>query len=231
VELKVKLETPLLPRQIEAADKLREYLVGWKLSDKALIALSEKFPGFESHVCLLKCVTINATYGTNVLAIVKMRKHVEDVLGRSDLSKVGPELVVQIAKAPEDEDGKSRRRTSFASKFCHFFVSAERFPIYDDAACNALKLHFGKKIKAHDYGSFCECIEELKVSVGSDYSTRTIDHYLWLMGMYLRWIKEQNKPNPIINSELLVLFKNSTSEQMAELDVLLPQNLARTFKT
>jgi hypothetical protein len=52
----MKLEIPLLPKQIEAAGKLRQHLEGWQLSDKALIALSEKFPGFESHVCLLKCV-------------------------------------------------------------------------------------------------------------------------------------------------------------------------------
>jgi hypothetical protein len=226
----MRLETSLLSKQIEAANKLRDCLEGWKLSDKALIALSEKFPGFESHVCLLKCVAINAIYGTNVLAIVKMRKHVEDVLGKCDLSKVGPELVDEIAKAPEDEDGKSRRRTSFASKFCHFFVSAERYPIYDDAACNALKLHFGKRVKPHEYGSFCECIEKLKGSVRTGCSTRMIDHYLWLTGMYLRWIKEQHKPNPIINSELLALFKGPTKEQAAELDVLLPNNVRRTFK-
>ena len=226
----MKLETPLLPKQIEAAGKLRQHLEGWQLSDKALIALNRKLPGFESHVCLLKCVAINAIYGTNVLAIVKMRKHVEDVLGKCDLSKVGPELVNEIAKAPEDEDGKSRRRTSFASKFCHFFISAERFPIYDDAACNALKLHFGKRVKAHEYGSFCECIKKLKDSIGTGCGTRTIDHYLWLTGMYLRWIKEQHKPNPIINLELLALFKNPTGEQIAELDVLLPNNVRRTFK-
>ena len=226
----MNLETPLYQKQIEAADKLWQHLKGWQLSDTALTALHERLPGFESHVCLLKCVAINAIYGTNVLAIKRMREHVEEVLGKYDLSKVGSELVDEIAGAPEEKGKKNRRRTSFASKFCHFFVSPERFPIYDDAACNALKLHFGKRIQAHDYNSFCSCVAKLKDFVGNCCNTRTLDHYLWLTGMYLRWLKEQNKEKPIINAELLALFKNPNNVQKAELDALLPSIVSRTFK-
>jgi hypothetical protein len=221
----MKLETPLYKKQIEAADKLRQYLEGWKLSDTALNALNEKLPGFESHVCMLKCVAVNAIYGTNVVAILKLRSHVESVLHKHDLSKAGPDLVDEIAKTPKDMDGKSRTRTSFASKFCHFFICAERFPIYDDAAREALKLHFGKRVKPHHYKSFHSCISQLKESAGFECSVRTIDHYLWLTGMYLRSLKA----NPKINSELLALFKNPSIEQKIELDALLPSQIQRTF--
>jgi hypothetical protein len=226
----MKLVVPLCQKQIGAAGRLRQQLRQWQLSDAALVALHEKLPGFEPEACLLKSVAVNAIYGTNVLAIVRVAKHVKDVLSRHDLSQAGAELVIELANAPEGKGQRSRKRTSFASKFCHFFIDAKRFPIYDDAACQALKLHLGKRIKAHDYEAFCSCITQLKNLVGNGCDTRMLDHYLWLTGMYMRWLKGRKKENPKVNAELLELFNKPTKAQAAELDALLPAILDRAFK-
>ena len=221
----MKLKAPLFRRQIEAAGRIRQQLRKWQLSDAALIALHEKLPGFEPEVCLLKSVAVNAIYGTNVLAIIRMAKHVEEVLGRHDLSQVGAELVIEMANAPEGKGQQSRKRTSFASKFCHFFVAAERFPIYDGAACEALKLHFGERVQAHDYKTFCSCITQLRDSVGNGCDTRVLDHYLWLTGMYMRWKKERKKENPKVNAELLKLYNKLTKTQSADVATMIPVTL------
>ncbi len=226
----MKLVMPIYQTQIDAAGRLRENLKQWQLSDAALIALHEKFPGFDPEVCLLKSVAVNAIYGTNVLAIVRMARHVEEVLGQHDVAQVGLELVTEIADGLEGEGRQSRKHTSFASKFCHFFVDAERFPIYDNAACQALTLHLGKRIKPHDYEAFCSCITQLKNLVGNVCDTRMLDRYLWLIGMYMRWLKEREKKNPMVNKELLELFKTPTKAQAVELDALLPETLDRPFK-
>jgi hypothetical protein len=225
----MKLALPLYKRQIDAAGKLRQNLQQWQKSDAALVALHKKFPGFTPEACLLKSVAVNAIYGTNVLAIVRVANHVKDVLSRHNLAQAGAELVIKIANAPSEEGRPSRRRTSFASKFCHFFVDAKRFPIYDDAARQVLKLHLGKSVKPHDYKTFCSSINQLKNAV-SGCDTRMLDRYLWLTGMYMRWLKNKKKKNPMVNAELLKLFKKPTKAQAAKLDVMLPAILDRAFK-
>ena len=48
-----------------------------------------------------------------------------------------------IAGLPQIGDDIPRRFVSFAAKFCHFFIDEERFPIYDEAARDAIRLHLG----------------------------------------------------------------------------------------
>jgi len=226
----MKLAVPLYKRQIVAAGKLRQNLQQWQKSDAALVALHKKIPGFTPEACLLKSVAVNAIYGTNVLAIVRVANHVKAVLSRHNLAQAGAELVIEIANAPSEEGRPPRRRTSFASKFCHFFVDAKRFPIYDDAARQVLKLHIGKRIKAHDYKTFCSSINQLKKFVGGGCDTRMLDRYLWLTGMYMRWLRKRKKENPMVNAELLKLFKKPSKVQAANLDAMLPAILDRAFK-
>ena len=73
-ETDMKLAVPLYKRQIDAAGKLRQNLQQWQKSDAALVALHKKFPGFTPEACLLKSVAVNAIYGTNVLAIVRVAR-------------------------------------------------------------------------------------------------------------------------------------------------------------
>ena len=104
-------------------------LAQWKLSETALEILAERFPDFSPEACLLKTVAVNAIYGTQLLATVRMAKHVEKLLCNSSVKSLGPEIVQQIDSLPALDGQKKRMAVSFASKFCHFFVDSERFPI------------------------------------------------------------------------------------------------------
>jgi hypothetical protein len=196
--------------------------------------LGKVLPEFDEEACLLKAVAVNTLYATQVLAITRMARYIESVLVNTELKVAGPELVERIASLPSDRPGKSRRHISFAAKFCHFYVDEDRFPIYDEAARNVIELHLGKKEYVINtdspYLAFCENLKRLREGAKLQIQARELDRYLWITGMYMRWLKERHIKNPRVNADLLRVFRQPTPEQAAELDATLPLALDRAFK-
>jgi hypothetical protein len=218
------LAVPLPITRIEVANRLHERLEQWRLADQALGLLKERCPKFAPDACLLKVVAVNGLYGTNVYAITRMAKHVASVFSRADLGTAGAELVERLADLPPAERQKQKRHHySFASKFAHFFVSEDRFPIMDSYALKMLKVHLGRgysKNPAHPYAAFVGNFHEVQRLSGFAGSNRELDRYLWLAGEYAAWKKN---PSARINSELADLFAQRSPEVMPLLGVLLPQ--------
>jgi hypothetical protein len=200
----------------------------------ALKRLRETLPEFDRESCLIKSVAINALYGTQVLAIVRMAEHVEAILQETDITTAKTELIERLATLPRDSNKRPRQFTSFAAKFCHFFLDEERFPIYDEAAREAIKLDLGKKgyvsDPAHPYSSFCDNLARLRSEASLHRPGRELDRYLWITGMYMKWLKLRHEQNPPMNAELQSIFNHPDREAAAELDVLLPAHLDRPFK-
>jgi hypothetical protein len=216
------LAVPLPINKIEAANCLHERLEQWRLADQALRLLADHCPNFEPAACLLKVAAVNALYGTNLYAITRMAKHVAGVLAGTDLVAAGPELVERLADLPAAEGQKRKRRHySFASKFAHFFLGEERFPIMDSYALAMLKRHLGRRQyldnKDHRYGAFVHTFQQLKRWSGFPGSNRQLDRYLWLAGEYSSWKK---KRKVAINAELAALFAHASGDVAAFLDVL-----------
>ncbi len=220
---------PLQPGQVEAACRLHSRLKQWQLSESALLQLHERVPGFDAEASLLKTVAVNAIYGTQVYATVRMAGWVEEVMKESP-RLTGPELVEKIAALPKrDDEEKSRTFISFTAKFCHFFVDPERYPIYDEAARSALKLHLGSAYDSntkHPYIAFCDNLFKLRELSRLNLSMRELDHYLWLTGMYMRWLKQRDHSSPLVNDELLRLFIKP-GQDGGDLEALLPPVLWR----
>jgi hypothetical protein len=155
-----------------------------------------------------------------------MARHIEAIFADPSTSPVDVDLVERIAKLPTKPGGRQRLSVSFASKFCHFFVSAERFPIYDDAARDAIRLHLGTDAysvsKDNRYRAFCENFEKLRELAMLKCTTKELDQYLWLTGMYVRWQKK--KKNPRVNEELRGLYQQQPP--VAEFKAMLPKSLA-----
>jgi len=194
-----------LPREgIVAAGNMREGMPGWKTSDKALELLSERFPDFDEASILLKTVAINALYSTNVYATTRMAEHIKKVLGGVEGTLEGPQLVEEIARLPiTDTQKRNRRHYSFASKFAHFFIDPEEFPIKDGYAIEMLKYHLGKEnFKLDDskqYVAYVENYAQLKKDLGYGVSNKELDIYLWIAGEMKTWMKNDNAS---INTEL-----------------------------
>jgi hypothetical protein len=228
----MELAVPLTDEQVNCACQVHDQLSQWRLSESALAQLALKFPAFSSESCLLKTVAVNSIYGTNLLAAFRMAQHIEAVLA-NPLLVVDIALVEKIAKLPAHSEKKERMSVSFASKFCHFFVDAETFPIYDESARDAMALHGGEGCrvvdKSNPYATFCENFNRLRSEAELKCTTRQLDHYLWLLGMYLRWLKERSRAQPRVNAELLQQFKNPARKFAGLFQAMLPKHLAETF--
>jgi len=222
------LREPLTQEQIAAACRFHQLLPQWHLSDAAFLLLHRSVPGFDEDACLLKAVTINALYGTQVYAIKRMAPHICSVMAQTQRETAGPELVEAISRLAAKEGEQERSRTSFAAKFCHFFVDPERFPIYDDAARKVLKLHLGRGYlsdKAKPYTVFCANLKRLRSEAGVTCTLRELDRYLWITGMYMKWLRERYKPKPQVNVELREVIESPSEAARAELFALLPHRL------
>jgi hypothetical protein len=225
------LAIPLESNQIAAAKLLHQRLEQWQMTDTALAALGAQFPGFAPHETLLKVTAINALYGTNVYAVPRLAKHVANVMAQSQIWSLGPELVEQLAVPRSIGDIKGRRHYSFASKFAHFFVNPNRYPIMDKYATQMLKLHLGRvhfvADPDHPYVAFSRCYELLKKEACFTGSNREMDHYLWLAGEFVVWRNNRDAP---INGEVRTLFDSPSSEIAAELDALMSSILSKAFR-
>jgi uncharacterized protein YifE (UPF0438 family) len=102
----------------------------------------------------------------------------------------GAELVESLATITQT-NGKVRRHHSFASKFAHFLINEDRFPIMDKYANRMVKRHIGPKNFVTDpkksYVAFCANHRLLKEQLSFQVSNRDLDHYLWIAGLYLAY--------------------------------------------
>lgn len=218
-----QLAALLDPSQIEAAGRLYLRLEQWQLANSALKRLADCCPGFDREATLLKVVAINALYGTNLYALVRMAEHVSKTLKDKDLNCEGPELVERLASLPRATETETLKRfRSFASKFAHFFIDSECFPIMDSYAIEMLTRHLGRrnmaKNPAASYLAFVDNMKQLRESACLKCSSRELDQYLWVAGLYRRWKKDANGK---MNREASNLFQAASSEVASDLKSLI----------
>lgn len=227
----IVLANTLTQAQLDAANRLYARLRQWQMADAALKALADAFPRWEPQATLLKVAAINQLYGTNLYAVARMAEHVGKVMATADPATEGLALVERIAALPvANADERVRRHVSFASKLAHFFMDADRFPIYDSYAKDILERHLGPRGRAqdetHPYLAYVDNLRRLRERSRLTWAGRELDHYLWLAGQYREWDKNKarKKPQPI-NTELQRLFDHPPTAQDADYLTVLSQVL------
>jgi hypothetical protein len=216
-----RLQVSLTTAQVDAANRLHDTLQQWKDVDAALQMLGKHVPGFQLPSVLLKVAAVNQLYSTNLYAVVRMARHVVTVMDSSD-SQTDPALVEELADLPRTGETQQKRLyVSLASKFAHFFVDPDTFPIYDDFAKTIVRRHLGQKLwsgdNSHPYQAFVSDISTLLKYASLPCSVRELDRYLWIAGQYRAWSKKL-KVN--INTELRDTFEIPTPIVQAGLDAL-----------
>jgi hypothetical protein len=214
------LRVPLRQDQIEAASKIRLRLHYWQEADSALRTLAKALPGFETDSTLLKVATINTLYGTNLYAFSRMAQHITNMLGHAP--ELTPALVEGLASLPAAKGQKARHHWSFASKFCHFFLSAEAFPIYDTWAQWTVRHHLGRDREVQPdrpYIAFVKNLRRLMQHAELSVSLSDLDGYLWIRGGWNLWRKRPDAP---INGELKAFF--TANERSRLLKCLVNEN-------
>jgi hypothetical protein len=220
----MSLTVPLSPEQIAAAGRLHAQFPEWFAIDRALLALGERFPDFGLESALLKVAALNQLYGTNVYAVVRMARHVVSTIERSRQVADSVTLVEHLALLPTASPSERPRRfTSFASKFCHFYVDRDRYAIYDSYAIKTLAYHLGAKQAVHDeahpYRAFLQNLDHLRDRAGITCSLAELDRYLWLAGSY-RALRAN--PAAQVNAELKRGFTAPSPAMQAHLALLAP---------
>lgn len=220
-----KMAVPLEREQVEAALELYQKCKRWQATDEALDSLACSFPDFDFKSILLKAAAVNALYGTQVYAITEVAEHLYSVLRNTAIS-VTPALVEELAKVKFIRCSKDIKREfrSFASKFAHFFINPDEFPIYDSYAVRMLTYHLnGKSKESLLYEEFVNSFLMLKSSLNFPVTTRELDRYLWLSGQLRAWrgLPPWRKPYNKINSELEPLFESSEKEVQKLIEAVL----------
>jgi len=132
---------PLKDSQIAIATRLYDNLPGWKLYEETLKSLNVEFPGYELPATLLKVTAINQFYSTSLYAVMRMAEHITAVMANPP-ANYDAELVEKLAALPIETEGETKRRfTSFASKFAHFFISQDNYPIMDKYSEKMVAFH------------------------------------------------------------------------------------------
>jgi hypothetical protein len=224
---------PLLPSQLTAAQALYVQLSQWNATNHALTALKNRFPDFDLESTLLKVAAINQLYGTNVYAVVRMAEHASNVMTTTAHSLADVVLVERIAALPSiPGQSRDRKHISFSSKFAHFFIDAERFPIYDSYAVKMVEYHLGASERTRDlenpYCAFTKNLSLLKQRDQILCSNQELDNYLWLAGLY--W-ETWRTMKPQINAEVARLFASSLPTVVKNLALLLPGELVQALRS
>jgi hypothetical protein len=110
---------------------------------------------------------------------------------------------------------------SFASKFVHFFVDRDRYPIFDSYALGGLRHHLsGTKLSTDNpppYAHYVGALNNLVELAGLACSGRELDRYLWLSGLYRTWSRN---PSAQINVEAKRLFEQHDAAVATDLLVV-----------
>ena len=145
---------------------------------------------------MLKAVTINALFGTNVHEIWSVAKYLHEVLSNpSGLD--GARLVDKLARF------ENKNFKSFASKYAHFFIEPYGdCPILDKYVLKAMAVHLGDR-PIRDYVEFFEWFKQLEYD--ALYCPDEVDQYLWMAGMAQVWNGPDGK---YLSKEVKALLTN-----------------------
>ncbi len=212
-----KLLQPVRDDQIAAATRIHDnHMYEWFAADRALDLLRESLPGLDEPRVLIKASVIDRLYYARHARLVEAVRKIAEVMVRPPSDPVG----IVEAIAPLDS---SRGRTcywSFSSKFAHFFIDPEAFPIYDDWAIKAIRHHFGRLswLGRTPYRAFADYVFTLRELSGLSCSIRELDRYLWLSGMRRAW---QTNADVGISREVRSVFEDESPDVQQDLDLML----------
>lgn len=152
-------------------------------------------------------------------------QQVSDTINEGEIPK-DPD---QLSTSKKSQEDKHRRHISFASKFAHFFISKENFPIYDSYAESMVVFHLhGEKRfrdEKHLYKSFFMNLDRLLNWANLSCSFEELDRYLWLAGLFRVWLDDNSawaddskeweiNKDAKINREVKVLFNLPASKSL-----------------
>lgn len=188
---------PIPMDSVAAATELRsDHMLDWSASARALYSLPTLLPENDEDSVLCRVAAVNSLYNAGVSDQNAMARHLCELTGAgalADASVGAAEIVRRIATLPgrlNDAPGC----LVFASKYAHFVLDPDLYPIYDQHAARALMRHYGKLcnetlVGRDRYTRFHEMYEVVRAHSReiASVSHGDLDAYLWLSGVYREW--------------------------------------------
>jgi hypothetical protein len=185
---------PILPSEELVRNACRQFDEESEVAERALSELFNQYPRNDNHPqVLLKVVSLNGLYSTNIFAVHDMARHIYQSAQEIDsaLAAGSPEIVDKIAKVTISSTGKERTNYSFASKYCSWHNSAS-YPIWDSRVDRYLRslrrTDFCKFLPAHAalWGHYREFVNIMGTfrdhfKLGA-FTFKDIDKFLWSYG-------------------------------------------------
>lgn len=193
-----------LRTRIEIAGRLWTRTPELIRSERTLFALQGCLPRNDADSTLIKVAALHALDGARPFPAARWAAHVESELAQRDTLECGPELVDALAAAPEIRSTDQRRALVMASRFAHYFVDADRFPICDSWTEAELARLSAPQNEAGDYVHFATRHSGVVEAIGLT-RARKLGPYLWLASQYRVW---RRNPRTSIQHSARALFES-----------------------
>jgi hypothetical protein len=199
----------LEPRRVAAAARMWSRASELVRAERALFALQGCVPGFGADVTLLKVVALATLDGGRCFSAARWAGHAHAIMAGCDPRAAGPELVERLADAAGTGARERSRALTLASRFAHYFVDVDRFPVRDAWTERELgRLAPGPAPERAGYVGFAERHARVAAELGLA-RPRHLWCYLWLAGQYRSWSRNPRTP---IHRAARALFESRPPE-------------------
>jgi len=156
------LVVPITPAQVRAAsDLFEQHLPQWVETEHVFEMLRHRLPDFSFDEVVVKIATVNHLFSTRVYALLPVARHFTQVMAQPIHDPV--ERVTALASVLGANGGEGTRMlSSLASKFAHFFINPEEFPILDSYNEKMLRYHLGRRGSASSDNRYAAFFENVR---------------------------------------------------------------------
>jgi len=207
---------PLDPAQIEAADRLWNQLDDLRRSDRALASLQGSLSTFDGESTLLKVLALHPIDTSKTHVGFPLSREISEFLRQVDTRRCGLEIVDGLAAVADRYGKSSYDGLGFASRFAHYFIDSERFPVLDAWSERALQALLGGELLGAPgdsrYARFAQSFAHVAGPLALN-RRRRLGRWLWLAGQYRAWLANRRTA---IHREVRGLFEKAP-EELAQL--------------
>jgi hypothetical protein len=192
-----------LRERVDAAAKLWSRSAELVQMERALFSLQGCFPGHDADSVLLKVVALACVWANRTVVAQPWAAHARRVLARFEPGVEPLWLVDELARAPGVALSAAGRAVTFASRFAHYFVDVDRFPVLDRWSEVELARLAPPTDGASRYVEFAARHSRVASELGIE-RPRRLWCYLWLAGQHRAWSRN---PRTTIHGAARALFE------------------------
>lgn len=191
------------------AERIYEIIKKSGNDDEKLSEVFKKYSDDSENDVLFKILLLDKLYSTQIVNPINIAKRIVNIKEKISKAENTAEVVEIIAGKTNNEE-KTRREYSFATKYCSW-SNPDKYYIYDEIVAKMLyeynkKRNFcdgktvcmntsdTKKFSLKRYNDFCDVYEKFKGEFSlNECSNKDIDRFLWTYGKLLQ--KQKNISN------------------------------------